>query len=120
MQTGISQMLKGLILLWYGAIADIPEGWALCDGSNGTPDLVGKFIGGAGNAYNVGVIGGAESHTHAGTTDGHQHNLFGQAPLIPDGGSAYGIYVTDENDTFTTNQVSSLPPFHILAYIMKL
>ncbi|WP_394749470.1 phage baseplate protein [Spongiimicrobium salis] len=34
----------GAILDWSGAIADIPQGWSLCDGANGTPDLRGRFI----------------------------------------------------------------------------
>lgn len=34
---------KGMILMWYGK-EEIPKGWALCDGKNGTPDLVGSFI----------------------------------------------------------------------------
>jgi len=38
----------GGIILWSGALIDIPAGWSLCDGSNGTPDLSGKFIIGAG------------------------------------------------------------------------
>ena len=25
-------------------MADIPKGWYLCDGSNGTPDLTGRFL----------------------------------------------------------------------------
>lgn len=29
----------GLIGLYSGLVADIPDGWALCDGTNGTPDL---------------------------------------------------------------------------------
>ena len=34
----------GTIWAWYGDSSNIPEGWALCNGSNGTPDLRGKFI----------------------------------------------------------------------------
>lgn len=37
----------GMIMMWYGAIANIPLGWALCDGSNGTPNLVDRFVIGA-------------------------------------------------------------------------
>ncbi len=37
----------GLIVMWYGAIADIPSGWVLCDGTNNTPDLRDQFIVGA-------------------------------------------------------------------------
>ena len=36
-----------VISLFYGAIADIPAGYALCDGTNGTPDLRDKFVVGA-------------------------------------------------------------------------
>lgn len=32
----------GIIVMWTGDI--IPEGWALCDGTNGTPNLINKFI----------------------------------------------------------------------------
>jgi microcystin-dependent protein len=30
--------------MWSGAVTNIPEGWALCDGSNNTPDLRGRFV----------------------------------------------------------------------------
>lgn len=43
--------MKGIIVLWGGAIVDIPAGWALCNGAGGTPDLRDKFIIGAGNTY---------------------------------------------------------------------
>ncbi len=41
----------GGIIMWSGAINDIPVGWALCDGSNGTPDLRDRFIVGAEGEY---------------------------------------------------------------------
>ena len=54
---------SGGIIMWSGAINDIPVGWALCDGSNGTPDLRDRFIVGAGRDYSVGNTGGAKSVT---------------------------------------------------------
>ena len=48
----------GSILPWRGNLADMPEGFALCDGSNGTPDLRNRFIVGAGNEYNLADTGG--------------------------------------------------------------
>jgi hypothetical protein len=30
--------------MFSGLAADIPDGWAICDGTNGTPDLRGRFI----------------------------------------------------------------------------
>lgn len=32
----------GSIIAWHGT--EIPEGWSICDGSNSTPNLIGKFI----------------------------------------------------------------------------
>lgn len=48
----------GSILPWRGNLADMPEGFALCDGSNGTPDLRDRFIVGAGTEYNLNDTGG--------------------------------------------------------------
>ena len=35
---------KGSIIMFNGTASEIPEGWHICDGSEGTPDLIGKFI----------------------------------------------------------------------------
>ena len=39
--------VAGMIMMWSGTIATIPSGWALCNGSGGTPDLRNRFIIGA-------------------------------------------------------------------------
>jgi hypothetical protein len=45
--------VSGMIMMWSGSMAAIGvgdlAGWALCDGSNGTPDLRDRMIVGAGN-----------------------------------------------------------------------
>lgn len=51
----------GSIIMWAGAIGDIPAGWKLCDGQNGTPNLIDRFIVGAGGSYNVGATGGTNN-----------------------------------------------------------
>ena len=51
----------GGIVLWSGSASNIPTGWTLCDGSNGTPDLRNKFIIGAGSGYSVNSQGGTSS-----------------------------------------------------------
>lgn len=43
--TAISAVLPpGSIIMWYGNYTTIPVGWAICDGQNGTPNLVNKFV----------------------------------------------------------------------------
>lgn len=53
----------GGIIIWSGAADAVPEGWALCDGTNGTPDLRDRFVLGAGSKYGVGAKGGEEAVT---------------------------------------------------------
>lgn len=38
----------GTILAYTGNLDKIPSGWSLCDGTNGTPDLRGRFLEGMG------------------------------------------------------------------------
>lgn len=80
-------LTAGLIAMWSGTESEIPDGWVLCDGTNGTPDLRDKFIVGAGSAYNVGDTGGSDevtlttaqmpAHTHNNDfsidSDSHKH-----------------------------------------------
>jgi microcystin-dependent protein len=87
--------VAGMIMLWSGSIASVPSGWALCDGTNGTPNLRDRFVIGAGSTYAVNATGGSAtatlattnlpSHTHSisasGTTgnqsNGHTHTFSG-------------------------------------------
>lgn len=66
----------GVILMWSGEVVDIPAGWYLCNGLNGTPDLRDKFILGAGSLdYAPGDSGGTTTHTHVGTiANGGSHS----------------------------------------------
>jgi microcystin-dependent protein len=65
----------GLVVLWYGSVATIPSGWHLCDGSDGTIDMRGKFAYGSGTGarYSVGSTGGSSTFTAVGviTVSGH-------------------------------------------------
>jgi microcystin-dependent protein len=56
-----SVLTRGMIVMWGGPIGNIPAGWQLCNGSNGTPDLRDRFVAGAGNSYGVSATGGATS-----------------------------------------------------------
>jgi microcystin-dependent protein len=68
----------GVIVMWSGATNAVPGGWALCNGSNGTPDLRDRFVVGAGSTYAVGAIGGANTVTlTSGQMPSHTHTLSG-------------------------------------------
>jgi hypothetical protein len=55
--------MAGDIIMFAGATA--PAGWAICDGSSGTPDLRSDFVVGANAAGNVGATAGSATHTHS-------------------------------------------------------
>lgn len=133
----------GGIILWSGSVGAIPTGWALCNGSNGTPDLRSRFVIGAGSAYNVAATGGSAntvvvSHTHSVTDPGHSHIITAisgayatgaPTPIItstsaaifstrnlPTNTNTTGISV---NSTGQSGIDANLPPYYALAYIMK-
>lgn len=72
--------VSGMIVMWSGLLTDIGvgalAGWALCDGSNGTPNLRDRFILGAGNKLPGALnslstidtsVDGSHVHTNNGT-----------------------------------------------------
>ena len=129
--------VSGMIMLWSGAIVNIPTGWLLCDGTNSTPDLRSKFVTGAGTLA-VNATGGSAdlvvpSHTHTATDSGHTHTQTGYTSAIAqsNGSNQYPVinpYSLNTgtgvaNITVSTTGVSptnaNLPPYLALAYIMK-
>ena len=82
----------GVIVMWGGQISAIPSGWQLCDGSNGTPNLRGQFIVGAGSTYSPGDTGGANSVTLDATQMPiHTHGLSGTINTSTSGGHTHTI-----------------------------
>ncbi|MGK7897335.1 MAG: hypothetical protein AB4372_27875 [Xenococcus sp. (in: cyanobacteria)] len=65
-QIKASLVPSGTITLWSGSPDEIPSGWFLCDGKNGTPNLCDRFVCGAGsNGPKAGSHGEADSHNHS-------------------------------------------------------
>ena len=137
----------GSIQIWAGTIATIPNGWALCDGVGGRPNLLDRFIRGVNtNITNPGIIGGVEtvllteaqmaSHKHVPLSGPHDHTIpkgtgFGTSGV----NSATvqennGLDLGDQEPPivvgsgFTGNTGGNLahdnvPPFFEVAYIIK-
>lgn len=66
----------GVIVMWYGSVASIPSGWALCNGGNGTPNLQDRFVVAAGYSYNPGDTGGSTTnYLQVGHLPAHNHSI---------------------------------------------
>lgn len=151
-------VLPGTIVAFSGTFKDgypvnkntglIDKEWHLCDGTNGTPNLVNRFIYG-GNGTNNGTTGGEEKHTL--TVSEMPHHRHGQNASIGNntgyvaelaGFQSYneehpthqgqGVWINSAGKT--SNEFSqimtdysgdnqphnNMPPYYVLAYIMKL
>jgi len=107
----------GSIIMWSGTLSSIPEGWQLCDGTNGTPDLRGRFVMGVSSGENPGATGGASTHTHSGTASASSQRIW-----IDDnsGGTDYWGSPSSHTHPISIDAASHLPPYYKLAYIMKM
>ena len=127
---------SGLVAMWSGEADAVPDGWALCDGSNGTPDLRDRFVLGAGSSYSVGDKGGEEthklttseipSHSHDYTPTSYSANLGMRAEasrinnntvISLSSSSSAGKSTTSVGSGFAHN---NMPPYYALCYIIKL
>lgn len=89
------------IVLWSGKESEIPRGWTLCNGENGSPDLRGKFILATSEDHPIGEEGGSDT-----------------ASLrieSTEGGSLFNA-----GDEEIASEISVMPPYYVLAYIMKI
>lgn len=111
-------LINTIILWWSGAIVDIPDGWALCDGNNDLPDLRDRFIVGAEGSYPQDDTGGSSPHNHTATSDSHVHGVT-VGPDIPVAGGSAGLS-NPAYPTFTANNTPNIPKYYALALIGKI
>lgn len=127
---------SGVIVMWSGNVNDIPEGWVLCDGKNNTPNLLDRFIVGAGASYNPKATGGAASVTlNVNQMPSHDHVFVGDDELSDRAGWSdyvvgdYGNYDATSSSGHSRkyrttsaggNQAhENRPPYYALCFIMK-
>lgn len=121
----------GCIVLWSGSESDVPDGFLLCNGQNGTPDLRGRFVLGSGEKYSVGDTGGEEEVAlTVEQMPKHRHAVYAKDHLID--GDSTGIMYSDAVTSgaiqlsSATNYIGNsyphpnMPPYYVLAYIMKI
>ena len=131
--TGIEAFVTGMIILWSGAANAIPTGFVLCNGSNNTPDLRGRFVVGyhdSNGDYDVDDTGGAETvtlsiaqmpnHKHTTTFDGHKFFPGDGSTSISYGGAGgYPATTFSMDNTGGGGAHENRPPYYALCYIMK-
>jgi len=79
--SGAPDLPVGLIAVWRGSLGSIPDGWELCDGNNGTPDLIGRYPRGA--ETDIGDSGGGlAAHTHTSPSHNHLSNGHSHSSII--------------------------------------
>lgn len=111
-------IFTGQIVLWNTAFGAVPNGWQICNGTNGTPDLRDQFVVGAGDTYAPDDSGGDVDHNHTFTSDGHNHSYSPGSDIA--GGVGFVIFNSVETDSGTTAAENHLPPYYAVTYIMKL
>ncbi|MBY3044845.1 hypothetical protein [Rhizobium leguminosarum] len=90
----------------------VPDGWALCDGTRGTPNLIDRFVLGSA-PLQIGQTGGAASHSHTALSKAaFDRDGFIVGNMISSG-TIFGV-------TTTVREESSIPPFYKLIYLMRL
>lgn len=107
---------SGIIVDWSGTAENVPSGWFLCDGQNGTPDLRGLFIRGASEVITAHSTGGSSTSNTAGTIQeagehSHEGEIVGHALTIAELPSHFHANgVTDSTtDLFNHGNVAANP-----------
>lgn len=111
---------KGGIIMWSGAVSNVPTGWRLCDGTdvNGVavPDLRNRFIVGAGDSYNLNAQGGSANavliaHEHSLTINQNNHgHAFRTSHESGGSHDSRGFPQTDNSGPFFTHNANTGNP----------
>ena len=91
---------SGTIVMYNSGSA--PTGWAICNGSNGTPDLRGKFIVGSGHNYSGGGYADAVLIQHS-----HEYNFTSSGSQAGAHSHSSGNYATDDSGNHSHSQSGS-------------
>lgn len=130
-ETEFYMVPRGAIIMWSGLVTEIPSGWGLCDGSQGTPDLQGRFVVGYNSVdadYDIiGNTGGEKNHTltiaemPAHTHSFRVYDFDWDHKVARSGADDRSSPGREETSSSGGNQPhENRPPYYVLAYIMKL
>lgn len=138
---------SGVIVMWSGL--SIPSGWSLCDGTNSTPDLRGRFVVSSGQNsspasgdlnpnYSISSTGGENTHQLTyNELPPHSHGIV--IPTCDNAGGGTQLQrgnpqvatsvIGSDNSVFSNSSMNTestyvrhenRPPYYVLAFIMKM
>lgn len=121
-------MPVGSIIMFNGKAEDIPSGWAICDGTNGTPNLTDRFV--LASTYCGGTGGNAQITLSVSQLPPHRHRLkkcwYGKSDNADDRQVVRWDDSVGTNDQILTEEtgfglpINIMPPYYRLIYIMKI
>ena len=121
-------MPVGSIIMFNGKAEEIPSGWAICNGENGTPNLIDRFI--LASTYAGGTGGQAQITLSVSQLPPHRHRLkkcwYGKSDNADDRQVVRWDDSVSTNDQILTEEtgfglpINIMPPFYRLIYIMKI
>ena len=120
-------MPVGSIIMYNGKAEEIPSGWAICDGTNGTPNLLDRFI--LASTYCGGTGGQGQITLSVSQLPPHRHRLkkcwYGKSDNADDRQVVRWDDSVSTNDQILTEEtgfglpINIMPPYYRLIYIMK-
>ena len=120
-------MPVGSIIMYNGKAEEIPSGWAICDGKNGTPNLLDRFI--LASTYCGGTGGQSQITLSVSQLPPHRHRLkkcwYGKSDNADDRQVVRWDDSVSTNDQILTEEtgfglpINIMPPYYRLIYIMK-
>ena len=120
-------MPVGSIIMYNGKAEEIPSGWAICDGTNGTPNLLDRFI--LASTYCGGTGGKSQVTLSVAQLPPHQHRVakcwYGKADNANDRQVVRWDESVGTNEQVMTGEtglgmpIDIMPPYYRLIYIMK-
>ncbi len=113
-------MPKYGVILWSKPLAQIPAGWVVCDGNNGTIDMRGFFPKGADAGQAGGGNGGSATHTHSIAGLSTSANTSGAFDANSGGSYALASLSHNHNVTGSLGTASSEPQYKTWVFIMKI
>ena len=117
----------GSIIMFNGKAEEIPSGWAICIGENGTPNLIDRFI--LASTYCGGTGGQSQITLSVSQLPPHRHRLkkcwYGKSDNADDRQVVRWDDSVGTNDQILTEEtgfglpINIMPPYYRLIYIMK-